>query len=284
MLPPELEMRLRTFCSRTRMYDFFKVRGRATGPRSTGRVPAMHFTKARPQLTLHPLPALQMFDKLTLKRIEPASAIRALDMAGFRMSPAEQEAVKAHYLDGHGQFNYGRFCVDWDEVKPSGYFERRPEEATSGAGDASGTSSRAFTCSPLDGGSAWFHAPPAGADEVTLYDSAMAKARKAVKERGLVLKTYYRMYDDRHRAAITVTRFQRETSSCLPTLTGPEIDVLARAYISEDGHDVRYMVRERGGGEERAREREREREDSSKRRSGSGGAVVVAPEASCCRC
>jgi hypothetical protein len=155
-------------------------------------------------------------------------------MAGLKLTGAEQEVVKGAFLDGFGTFDYGKFCVEFDNVKPSGYFESTADAPVPPAGPSS-----AFL-SPLDGGSAGFYAP-LSAQEGAALEGAMERVREYVRTRGLNLKVYFRDYDVSKRGVITVSRFQREMSSCLPLLHVDEVALITKAYITADGLDVRYM-------------------------------------------
>jgi hypothetical protein len=200
-----VDNRIRVFCSRVRLFDF-----------------------------------LRPHDKLNLKRIEPMTALRAIIAAGLPLTKQEFEGVAQEhgYIDEHGLFDYGRFCEDYYDTRPAGYFEKNPDAlATEGAnGRAS-----AFSVSPLDGGSAGYFVPLSDVEKA-LLDDTLEKVRHAVRTRGIVIKQFLKDFDEHGKGLVTASRFKRELTNTLPFLKPGEIELLAKAYLTSDKTDVRYHV------------------------------------------
>lgn len=198
----DLNNKVRVFCSRVRLADFFR-----------------------------------QADKLNLKRIAPETAVRVMDSAGLHLTAGEHATVAKGYVDEHGLFDYGRFCNDFSDVRPAGYYERNPEAAAADGGSRASS----FSVSPLDGGSAGFFHPLTETERALLED-ILARVRHAVSARGLVVKQFLKDYDEHKKGTVTASRFKRELSTSMPFLRPAEIELLAKAYLTADAADVRYMV------------------------------------------
>ena len=170
--------------------------------------------------------------------MEPANAIRALDMAGLKLAPGDKLLLKAEFEDEHGMFDYGRFLLMFNDTKPAGYYERAPAAAAAGEGTEHAS---AFSVSPLDGGSAGYFVPLTPAEAAAVAE-LQERLRHTVRTRGIVVKQFLKDYDPPHRGVVTKTRFLREMPPCLPFLAASDLNLLAKAYLTADGADVRYMV------------------------------------------
>jgi hypothetical protein len=173
---------------------------------------------------------------VTLKRIDPINAIRALDMAGLHLTPAEADAIKQQYTDSYGFFEYTRFTDDFNDAPGAGFIETHPGSISLGASHTS-----AYSVSPLDGGSAGYFVPLTP-DESTRVQDILANVRQIVRTRGIVIKQFLKDFDTHHRGMVTKARFLREMSSCLPMISATDLELLAKAYMTADLTDVRYMV------------------------------------------
>jgi hypothetical protein len=202
MADDELHHKIRLFCARTRMVDFFRP-----------------------------------FDKLNLKRIPPETAVRAIDSSGLSLSKAEHDALAKLYVDEHGLFDYAQLVNDHNDVPPAGFYERNP--AATAAGPVSRASS--FSASPLEGGSAGLFVPLTDTERALLAD-VLERVRHYVATRGIILKNGLRDYDEHKKGLVTASRFSRELASVLPILRPAEAELVAKAYMTADRADVRYMV------------------------------------------
>lgn len=184
-------------------------------------------------------PPAQMYDKTNTKKCSVANARRALSTAGCELSDDECAAVLAHYADDVGDwFMYGRFVNDFNDTKPSGFFERNPDATHAWIGTARAS---AFSVSPLDGGSAGYFAPLSEEEDAALQ-SVLDRLRELVATRGILVKQFLQDFDVHHRGTVTMSRFKREVSACFPSLSAADVDLLSKAYCTADKNDVRYMV------------------------------------------
>jgi len=177
------------------------------------------------------------FDKLNLKRIPPETAVRAIDSSGLSLSKAEHDALAKLYVDEHGLFDYAQMVIDHNDVPPAGFYERNP--AATAAGPVSRASS--FSASPLEGGSAGLFVPLTDTERALLED-VLERVRHYVATRGIILKNGLRDYDEHKKGLVTASRFSRELTSVLPILRPAEAELVAKAYMTADRADVRYMV------------------------------------------
>lgn len=199
-----------------------------------------------------------------MKRITPEQAARAIDMAGISLSSEEAASLNEVYVGDDGAFNFGekrslpipslspsphrmpaphflraaKFIDDVNDHRSNGYYETRPVARTA---DSRRKSVSAFVVSPLGGGSAGYFVPLTPEERSTLQE-VLERARHLCHTRGLVVKQFLRDFDTNHIGLVTVSRFEREAASLFPSLTPAERGLLAKAYMTADKADVRYMV------------------------------------------
>ncbi len=141
--------------------------------------------------------------------------------------------VQLHYLD---------FCAAFNDTLPPGFLEQRPAGAEAAAAAAAASAgASALAVSPVLGGSAGAFVPLRAYERAAL-DAVLARVRHAVMTRGLAPKLYLRDFDQSHRGVVTATRFGRVLSATLPGLGAADMALLAKAYSTADGVDVRYLV------------------------------------------
>ncbi len=122
---------------------------------------------------------------------------------------------------------------DINDHRPNGFYERNP--------DLSATQQQrrqSITQGSLSGP----RNPHLSDDDRSRLADVLETVRHTCAVRGILIKANMKNFDTSHRGIVTQTRFKREMSNCFPALPSADIDLLAKAYSTEDGEDVKYML------------------------------------------
>lgn len=242
-----LSRRVSAFASKTSMEDVLRAHDRA----ALRRVPVVTAVRALAAvgLSLHTDEASVLFAPFLVQSSTPAEVGGHCQMGGAHNDALSKEwrwkstcARPVSMLSPLPQLNYAAFCAAFNDTLAPGSMETtRPCVALVEAAAAARAAASAITVSPVAAGSAGAFAPLSAIEALEL-DSLLGRVRHIVATRGLALQSYLREFDATHRGVITATQFMRTLSATLPTLSSDNLNLLAKAYVSSDGVDTRYIV------------------------------------------
>ena len=166
------------------------------------------------------------FDQLNHKYINKNRFERALSIAKVQLNRAQLDALEAMFDAGDGNVDYATFCDQVNMVYSVKGLELSPTKQVRLA---------------LAGANPRPYGLPLTATESAELRGIMVNVSKAQRDRGVILKIFFRDFDKNNTGFVSESRFHRALQTALPKdINMVESELLAKSY--SDGESICYKA------------------------------------------
>ena len=166
------------------------------------------------------------FDQLNHKYINKNRFERALSIAKVQLTRKQLDDLEEMFDAGDGNVDYATFCDQVNMVYSVKGLELSPTKQVRLA--LAGTNPRPYGLVLTD-------------DEAAQLPSIMLNVRKAQRDRGVILKNFFRDFDKNNTGFVSESRFHRALQTALPKdVPIDESQILAKKY--SDGESICYKA------------------------------------------
>ena len=166
------------------------------------------------------------FDQLNHKYINKNRFERALSIAKVQLNRAQLDALEAMFDAGDGNVDYATFCDQVNMVYSVKGLELSPTKQVRLA---------------LAGANPRPYGLPLTATERAELRGIMVNVSKAQRDRGVILKIFFRDFDKNNTGFVSESRFHRALQTALPKdINMVESELLAKSY--SDGESICYKA------------------------------------------
>ena len=166
------------------------------------------------------------FDQLNHKYINKNRFERALSIAKVQLTRKQLDDLEEMFDAGDGNVDYATFCDQVNEVYSVKGLELSPTKQVRLA--LAGTNPRPYGLVLTD-------------DEASQLPGIMLNVRKSQRDRGVILKNFFRDFDKNNTGFVSESRFHRALQTALPKdVPIEESKILAKVY--SDGESICYKA------------------------------------------